>query len=107
LSPRFVLVHIAYLPIESAFVAERRGGQEYRGWGPDRYMAAGQMDLTKAQSYLFLLANSDPKKARPKPPEPYPVPGGHKRVASSDLKPGSFAFIAAAQLAAAKRKAGQ
>jgi hypothetical protein len=46
------------------------------------------------------LANSDPKKRKPKPPDMWPIPDEVKRRDA----PGSFAFIAKAHLAAAKKR---
>lgn len=106
ISPRFVLIHINWLPLESAFSAEVRGGQKFRGWSEDRYMRAGLINATRAQSHLFVLANIDAKKTKKPPaPEPYPIPDGVQKV-DQTKKPGSFAAMAAAQMAAAKRKEG-
>lgn len=101
LSPRFVLAHIKYLPIESAFVAERRGGQHFRGWSEDRYMQAAQINAQKAANWLFILANTDPKKRKPNMPEPWPLPDGKFKKPD---QPGSFGFIAKQHLAKAKKR---
>jgi hypothetical protein len=100
LSPRFVLAHIHNLDYDSAFVAEVRGGQQFRGWDVGRYQMARVIDVLQVSNYLFILANSDPKKRKPKPPDPYPIPDEIKRVD----KPGSFAFIAKAHIAAVKKR---
>lgn len=103
MSPRFVLAHIKILPVGSAFVAEVRGGQEFRGWDEDRYQMAALIDAIRILQYIFVLANIDPKKKKPKPPEPYPTPDKATKHKQPD-KPGSFAFIAKSALAAAKRR---
>ena len=65
LSPRYVLAHIRNLDYQSAFVAEVRGGQQYRGWDEDRYMDAAQINALRTLIYIFILANTDPKKRKP------------------------------------------
>ncbi len=102
LAPRFVLAHVNNLDYDSAFIAEVRGGQQFRGWDRDRYQLAALTDAVRAQSYLFTLANIDPKKQKPAPPDPTPVPDEISKTKQD--KPGSFAFIAKRALAAAKRR---
>lgn len=106
LSPRFVLAHVTNLPYDSALVAEFRGGQQFRGWDKDRYMTATLIDAIRLLQYIFVLANSDPKKTKPKPPAPYPLPDGQVEAKKPDT-PGSFAFIAKANLAAIKKRKAQ
>ena len=104
-SPKFVIIHISYLPMGSAFVAEMRGGQQFRGWTEDRYIQVMNLNTQRIANYMFLCANMDSKKKKPPPPLPYPVPD--KPVKEDQTKrPGSFAAIAAAQMAAARRKKG-
>ncbi|AFF28322.1 tail assembly chaperone [Mycobacterium phage Twister] len=104
LSPRWVLLHIKNLPMDSAFVAEFRGGQRYRGWDPSRYMQAAVIDLLRVQNYMFVLANSDPKKGKPKEPEPYPLPDYQQTEQKKTYKPGSFGGIVAQMITAKRRK---
>lgn len=100
LSPRFVLAHVRNLPIESATTAEVRGGQQFRGWDEDRYLSAALVNSLRTLIYIFILANSDPKKRKPKSPEMWPLPDEIKK----QDKPGSFAFIARAHIAAVKKR---
>lgn len=106
-SPRYVLAHIKWLPLGSAFVAETRGGQEFRGWDQDRYMRVAQIDAQNNANWLFVMANKDPKKAALKPPDKYPIPDRRALAKSANEKPGSFGFIAKSMLADAKRKKAQ
>jgi hypothetical protein len=102
LSPRYVLAFVKHLPLESAFVAARRGGSQFRGWDHDRYATAALVDAVNRNSYILLCANSDPKKRRPSPPEPFPLPESEK--AKKQPKPGSFAFMAGQHFKAIKKK---
>ena len=99
LSPRYVLAHIKHLPMDSAFVAERRGGQQFRGWDESRYIAVANVNAIRTLQHLYVLAHSK-KNAKPKPPEPYPIPDSKTKKD----KPGSFAAIARRHLAAARRR---
>jgi hypothetical protein len=103
MSPRWALAHVKLLPLGSAFVAQTRGGQQFRGWDEDRYALVALINAVRALHYIFALAHSDPKKAKPKPPDPYPIPDKVTRKKAAP-QPGSFAFIAGRQLAAAKEK---
>jgi hypothetical protein len=101
LTPLYVFTLIKGLNYDSAFVAERRGGQQFRGWNESRYAAVATVNAVRALQYTYVAANS---KSKPKPPDSFPIP---ERQTKQVDKPGSFAFIAAAKLAAAKkRKAG-
>lgn len=102
LSPRWVLLHVSGLPMGSAFVAELRGGPQFRGWDEGRYLQAGVLDAIRMLQYILVMANSDPKKSKPKPPQPYPLPDSRTKTKSD--KPGSFAFIAKQRLAEIKRR---
>ncbi|BCP36362.1 hypothetical protein MINTMi198_17320 [Mycobacterium intracellulare M.i.198] len=104
LSPRWALMHVLHLPIESAFVAQLRGGPEFRGWSPDRYMAARLIDLQAIQNWMFLSANRDPDSKAPEMPEPYPLPDDIKVKKQLKDKPGSFGFMAKTLLAKAKKR---
>lgn len=48
------------------------------------------------------MVNRDPKKPKPKVPEPFPTPDSKNKA--STLKPGSFGAIAASMFAAQRRK---
>jgi hypothetical protein len=101
LCPKFVLAFVRNLPIESAFIAEVRGGRQFRGWDEDRYQSAALINALRVHNYYFALANCDPKKRRNiKPPDMWPLPDEVKKRDA----PGSFAFIAKAHLAAAKKR---
>ena len=106
MSPRFVLAHVRNLDYYSAFMAEVRGGQQFRGWDENRYLLAAHANALRTLIYITILANIDPKKSKkPKPPEMWPLPD---KQAKKQDKPGSFASIAKRGLAAAKkRKAAQ
>lgn len=105
ISPRFVLAHIKWLPLESAFVAEQRGGQIFRGWDGDRYMAADLINSIRALQYILILANRNPDKPAPKPPEPYPLPDKViRKQRQQSPEPGSFAFIAKQHIAAVRKQ---
>lgn len=104
LSPRWALMHVMHLPLESAFVAEQRGGYQFRGWGEDRYMKARELDLLAIQNWMFLSANSDPDGPKPNMPDPYPLPDDIKVKKQLQDKPGSFGFITKTLLAKAKKR---
>lgn len=104
LSPRYVLAHVRYLPLESAFVAAQRGGDRFRGWDEGRYMTATLINTIKTLIYITTLANSDPKKHhRITPPEVYPIPD-RKAKKERDARPGSFAHIVKTKAAAIRKK---
>lgn len=100
-SPRQLLLLIINLPIESATIAAMRGGDDYRGWGIDRYMFASLIDSVRENTYAFLLANSDKRK---KPNEPTPAYRPEDKQKSQKTKPNSFATMAAAFYNAAANK---
>ena len=102
LSPRYVLSLITHLPTDGAFYADRQGGQEFRGWDTDRYALVSLVNAQRAGNHIQLMINRDPKRAAPKPPDPFPIPGVDQK--SNAPKPGSFAAIAAAMITAQRRK---
>jgi hypothetical protein len=102
LSPRWVLLHIQQLPMGSSFVAEIRGGIQFRGWDEDRYMRAAFIDSVRVLQYILILCNSDPNKPKAQPPDPYPLPDNVKRTEQDS--PGSFGFIAKKKIAEARRR---
>jgi len=98
LTPLYLLVLIRGLPDDCRFNAERRGGQEFRGWNMSRYAAAATVNAVRALQYTYVAAHS---KSRPRAPEPFPTPDAvHKKTPGQ----GSFAAIAAAQLAAGRKE---
>lgn len=104
MSPRYVLLHIKYLPVESSFVSEHRGGQKYRGWDESRYMMAHLIDSIRALQHIIILANRDPKKRKPDVPLPYPIPDTRDKKKGKSIKPGSFAHMAYQRLASVKAR---
>lgn len=100
LSPRYVLTLILHLPTDGAFYASRRGGQEFRGWDVDRYALVSLVNAQRAGNHILLMANRDPKRAKPVAPEPFPTPDEKK----SRPKPGSFAGVVASMMAAQRRR---
>ncbi|AMS00924.1 tail assembly chaperone [Mycobacterium phage Loser] len=104
ISPRFVLALVLCLPKDGAFYAERRGGQQYRGWDGQLNALADIYDVIQAGNHLFMLAHRDPNKAKPKAPQPYPRPDDIKTKDAAP-KPGSFAaMVVAAKKAARERR---
>jgi hypothetical protein len=97
-------MHALHLPIESAFVAQQRGGDQFRGWGQDRYMMARLIDQTAIGNWMFLSANSDPDGRKPEMPDPFSLPDDIERKKKLQDKPGSFAFITKTLLAKAKKR---
>ncbi|MFD1049925.1 hypothetical protein ACFQ1S_32545, partial [Kibdelosporangium lantanae] len=81
----------------SATVAALRGGPEFRGWGPDRYLTALLVDAVQAGTYAFVSANS---KRKPTPPTPVERP---EKKRSRRQSAGGFAAIAKARIAAVRR----
>ncbi|QGJ97068.1 tail assembly chaperone [Mycobacterium phage PetterN] len=109
LDPEYVLWLIPGLSIDSAFVAERHGGPQFRGWTPSTYAQVATANGIRGLQYAYILTHIDKKAIRPNPPEPYPIPARDTDKSSKPVtpKPGSFAGIAASMMAAARRqKAG-
>lgn len=95
LSPRYVLTLIMYLPLGSAFVAERRGGQEFRDWDVSRYALIDVANSLRSFQHLYLATHIDRRKhGLPKPPEPFPTPE-EQRTEKATHKAGSFAHMVA------------
>ena len=99
LTPLYLLTLIRGLPESSRFVAERRGGQQFRGWDAAMYAAVANVNATRALQYVYVAAHS---KNKPPVPEPFPVPDTTVRKPKQN-GPGTFAFIAAAKIAQAKK----
>lgn len=98
-SPRKVLALVRQLPPESATIASLRGGDHFRGWGLDQYFYAALIDAVRENTYAVIAANS---KKKPKPPEPVQRPEQRKPKAQTN----SFAAMAGARIAAAKKARG-
>lgn len=90
LDPRWVLIHVANLPIASSFVAMQRGGLEFRGWDEDRYADADMIDALQDIAYILIMANRDPNKTAPPPPKRYRRPGVKSQEELSDDKKTTF-----------------
>ena len=67
MSPAQVIVLVRQLPIESRTVAQLRGGEQFRGWGQDRYMFAQLLDSVNGTTYAVVASNSKRKPKAPKP----------------------------------------
>lgn len=89
------------LPKTGALFAERRGGQQFRGWDEDRNALADIYDAVQAGNHILLMANRDPNKPKPKAPKPYPRPDDNEKKA---VKPGSFAAMVVAAAKAQKER---
>lgn len=98
LSSRRALALVRQLPPESATVAALRGGAEFRGWGPDRYLMARLIDAVKENTHAFISANS---KKKPKAPKPVERPDFH---AEQKRRGNSFAAMAGARIAAIRNR---
>lgn len=96
LTPLYLLVLIRGLPDDCRFVAERRGGQEFRGWDATRYAAVATVNAVRALQWTYVAAHS---KSKPRQPDPFPIPDGQVR-----RRDNTFAIMAAQQIAAARRK---
>lgn len=83
LTPALALALIKNLPPESNFVADRRGGTDFRGWGADRYLMANMYDAIRILIYVTLLANGG-KKNNVKAPEPVWRPEAVKKPAPNN-----------------------
>ena len=94
---RRALALVRQLPPESATAAELRGGPEFRGWGPDRYLTALLIDAVQANTFAFVAANS---KRKPSPPQPVDRPESRSRRPRGG---GGFAAIAKQKLATVRR----
>lgn len=101
-SPAQLLVLIKGLPIESATVAAMRGGQEFRGWGVDRYLRVRFLDAIRENTFAFISAHS-----KKKVPEPEPTYRPKEQVAKKapDASNPFFARLQAAKKAKAARTA--
>lgn len=107
LSPKWVLNLVVHLPVGSAFVAARRGGQQFRDWDADRYALADIATSLRSFRHLYVSAHIDRRKHRlPQAPKPFPTPE-ELTTKKNSQKPGSFAYVVLqAKRASMKRKAG-
>lgn len=97
-SPRTILVLIRQLPPESRTVAAMRGGEQFHGWGADRYLLANVVDAINYNTYALVSANA---KRKPKAPVPTERPSKTpKRGRDNSTNPFRQ------QLAAAKKAQG-
>jgi hypothetical protein len=106
LTPKYVLGLIMQLPLGSAFVAEQRGGAQYRGWDHAMYAQVALINAVRTSNYLFLCANSNPKKKAPEQPDPYPTPDNPNpgsRRHKGPPAPGSFAGTAMRMMSQARK----
>lgn len=101
LSPKYVLGLVINLPTDSAFFASKRGGPQFRGWDATRYALVGLVNSQNMTNHILAMVNRDPKRAKPKPPEPFPTPDGELKDKG---KVNSFTATAARMLAAQRRK---
>lgn len=72
------------------------------GWDDDRYALAALVDAQRTNNWMLAMINRDPKKAKPKPPSPFPTPQEVKKI--EEPKPGSFAAMVVAAKRAARLK---
>ena len=98
MSPRQVLALIRQLPPESRTFAALRGGEQFVGWGVDRYLMASVIDAIQQNTYAFIAANS---KRKPKAPEPV------KRPSKNGPQKDGANNLFRQQLAAAKKAQAQ
>lgn len=97
LTPLWLLTLLKGLPEGSRFVAEKRGGQQFRGWDAGRYATVATVNAVRALQWTYVAAHS---KSKPKPPDPFPIP---ESSISKKRKPNSFALIAAKKLAQVRK----
>jgi hypothetical protein len=106
-SPRYILVLVSQLPLGSAYVAEQRGGSQFRGWDHALYAQVALINAVRTSNYMFLCANSDPKKKKPEAPDPYPTPDEPSEPRGRGRRgppaPGSFVATAAAMISRARK----
>lgn len=91
LTPRMCIALVRNLPAESATVAAYRGGDEFRGWGQDRYMIAELIDAVRELTYVQVSS-----KSKRKPPRPTPF--SRPKAKKSPNKDNKFMAMARAQL---------
>jgi hypothetical protein len=92
LDPVWVLAHVSALPIECAFMAALRGGQQFVGWNQGRYMLARLIDAIASLQYTLILVYRDRDKSKPDPPDHYPLPDDLRKIKRAPAA-GSFASM--------------
>ena len=98
-TPRWVWVLIKGLPDNSRYVAELRGGPQFRGWDAGTYVQAATVNAIRGLQYTYVASKS---KRKPQPPEPFPIPdAGVKKQ-----KRGGFADMVAQLQAQQKEVTG-
>lgn len=70
-SPKQVIALISQLPLESNTISALRGGEQFVGWGIDRYHFAQLIDAVNSTTHAVVASNS---KRKPKAPKPLPRP---------------------------------
>ena len=78
MSPAHIIVLVRQLPLESRTIAHMRGGEDFVGWGMERYMQAHLIDAVQSVGYAVAQSNSKKKVKAPKP-FPRPKRGGFKQ----------------------------
>lgn len=97
LTPRWIAVLVNGLPVGSRYMAERRGGQQFRDWTPQVYALVSCANTLRSLQYVTVAINS---KTKPKLPAPFPIPDRpvRKKLSGSN----SFAAIAAKHMGVTK-----
>ena len=83
-SPRHILAFVQQFPLESRTVSALRGGEQFIGWGVDRYQFAQLIDAVNSTTYAVVASNS---KRKPKAPKPVPRPQRNKKTGRGDNNP--------------------
>lgn len=102
LDPRTALSLVNHLSFDSAYIAELRGGPQFRGWNADRYLNVAQVNAQRALLHSYILTHTG-KGKKPKAPEPYPIPQEPRDKAPHKPKAGSFGGIVATMMAASRK----
>lgn len=103
LTPEYLLALITYLPVESAFEAEKRGGQQFRGWNAQAYAIVAAVNALRSLQHMYVLTHLSKKASKPKSPEPFPIPQKKKEEQTS-FRPGSFGGMVGSMMAASRRR---
>ncbi|AEV52147.1 RGL3 [Rhodococcus phage RGL3] len=99
-TPRYILELVRYLPTDSAYVAEKRGGQKYRGWDIRTYLQAASVNATREVGFITAQVNS--KKRLTDPPlveTPDSEDREQRKRVEARQAPNAFAALAAAHAA--------
>ncbi|AWY06008.1 tail assembly chaperone [Rhodococcus phage Rasputin] len=99
-TPRYILELIRFLPTDSAYVAEQRGGQKYRGWDVRTYLAAASVNATREVGFITAQVNSKKRLSEPPMVETPDSEDREQRKRQEARKgPSAFAALAAAHAA--------